>query len=98
MKNAISLKEIADICGVSIATVSRVINNNGRFSDETAEKVRKVIEEHNYQPNQIAKGLRTNKVNIVGAIVPDITNEFFFYYYFVSTESFIPSWVFSDDF
>lgn len=77
MKNSINLKEIAEICGVSVATVSRVINQNGRFSDETGKRVRKVIEEYGYRPNQIAKGLRTNKVNLVGVIVPDITNEFF---------------------
>lgn len=77
MEEKISLKKIADICGVSVATVSRVINQNGRFSPETGERVRRVIEEYNYHPNQIAKGLRTNRLNSVGVVVPDITNEFF---------------------
>lgn len=73
----VNLKDIAEICGVSVATVSRVINQNGRYSKKTGEKVRKVIEEYEYQPNQIAKGLRTSKVDAIGVIVPDITNEFF---------------------
>lgn len=77
MEEKVSLKTIADICGVSVATVSRVINRNGRFSEETGERVRRVIEEYNYHPNQIAKGLRTNRLNSVGIVVPDITNEFF---------------------
>lgn len=77
MDKKVSLKEIAEICGVSVATVSRVINQNGRYSKETDERVRKVIEQYNYRPNQIAKGLRTNRMDAVGIIVPDITNEFF---------------------
>lgn len=77
MDKKISLKAIAEMCGVSVATVSRVINQNGRFSKETEERVRGVIDQYNYRPNQIAKGLRTNKIDTVGIIVPDITNEFF---------------------
>lgn len=77
MEENINLKKIAQICGVSVTTVSRVINQNGRFSLETGEKVRKVIEEYGYRPNQIAKGLRTSKMDVVAIIVPDITNEFF---------------------
>ena len=77
MKNTVSLKQIADICEVSVATVSRVINENGRYSGETAERVRKAIDEYGYRPNQIAKGLRTNRLNVIAVIVPDITNEFF---------------------
>lgn len=77
MDKKVSLKEIAEMCGVSVATVSRVINQNGRFSKETDKKVREVIEQYNYRPNQIAKGLRTNKIDTIGIIVPDITNEFF---------------------
>lgn len=77
MKEKINLKEIAKLCDVSVATVSRVLNENGRYSQETAEKVHEVIKQYGYRPNQIAKGLRTNKVEAVGVIVPDITNEFF---------------------
>lgn len=73
----ISMVEIAKLSGVSIATVSRVLNKNGRYSAETEKRVMKVVEEYNYQINQNAKGLRTNKTQSIGMIVPDITNEFF---------------------
>lgn len=73
----ISMVEIAKLSGVSIATVSRVLNKNGRYSPETERRVMKVVEEHKYQINQNAKGLRTNRTQSIGMIVPDITNEFF---------------------
>ena len=72
-----SIKEIARLAGTSVATVSRVINKNGRYSAETEARVRKIIEEHNYQPNLLAKGLRENQMNLVGVIVSDVSNEFF---------------------
>ena len=73
----ISIKEIADLSGVSVATVSRVINNNGRFSEETKLKVLGVIEEMNYETNTVAKSLRMKKSNTIGILVPDISNAFF---------------------
>lgn len=72
-----SIKDIARLSGVSVATVSRVINNNGRFSDETKQKVLKVIQETGYQMNYSAKSLRMNRSYTIGIIVPDITNYFF---------------------
>ncbi len=76
-RNSVSIKDISDLSGVSVATVSRVINKKGRYSKETAEKVNKIIEKYNYKPNQIAVGLRTRNTQMIGMIVPDITNEFF---------------------
>jgi len=76
-KKRITLKEIAELAGVSTATVSRVINKNGRFSKETEQRVLEIINKFNYSPNQLASSLRKNKGNIVGIILPDITNEFF---------------------
>lgn len=73
----LSIKQISELSGVSTATVSRVINHNGRFSKETEERVLSVIEEYQYVPNMVARGLRRNASQIVGIIVPDITNEFF---------------------
>lgn len=72
-----SMKEIAEAAGVSVATVSRVINDNGRFSEETRQKVLRIIKEMDYRTNIVAKSLRTNISNSIGVIVPDITNEFF---------------------
>ena len=77
MKERPSIKTIADLSGVSVATVSRVINQNGRFSAETEERVRNVMKELNYYPNTVAKSLRENHSMVVGVIVPDITNTHF---------------------
>ncbi len=76
-KKNVSIKDIAELSGVSVATVSRVINNNGSFSEETRKKVLKVIEETNYETNNVAKSLRMKKSNTIGILVPDISNSFF---------------------
>lgn len=76
-KDQISMADISRMAGVSVATVSRVINQNGRFSEETRKRVEDIIKEYNYVPNMAAKGLKTKRSNFVGVIVPDITNEFF---------------------
>ena len=73
----VSIIDVAKKAGVSIATVSRVINRNGGYSKETEERVRRTIEECGFTPNVNAIGLRTNRSNSIGVIVPDITNEFF---------------------
>lgn len=73
----ISIKEIAKLSNVSVATVSRVINNNGRFSEETRKKVQAVIDKYGYTTNMAAKSLRMSKSKTVGLIVPNINNEWF---------------------
>ena len=73
----LSVKDIAEMAGTSVATVSRVINQNGRFSKETEKRVRDIIEKYNYQPNQLARGLRVQRTRVIGLLVPDITNAFF---------------------
>lgn len=73
----ISIKEIAEFCNVSVATVSRVINDNGRFSEETRKKVEDAIEQYDYKPNMVARSLRTRKSQCIGVLVPNINNEFF---------------------
>ncbi|MEG1886613.1 MAG: LacI family DNA-binding transcriptional regulator [Oscillospiraceae bacterium] len=73
----ISMVDIAALAGVSIATVSRILNKNGRYSAATERKVLDIIEEYGYQINLSARTLRTNRSQSIGVIVPDITNEFF---------------------
>lgn len=73
----VSIREIAELSGVSVATVSRVINNNGRFSETTRQKVMAVIREQGYETNAMAKGLRMHKSNTIGIVVPDLNNSFF---------------------
>lgn len=76
-KKNISIKEIAKLADVSIATVSRVINNNGRFSEETRKKVQDTIDKYGYTTNMAAKSLRMSKSKTIGIIVPNIDNEWF---------------------
>lgn len=76
-KRSISIKEIAKLSNVSVATVSRVINNNGRFSEETRKKVQQVIDKYGYTTNMAARSLRMSKSKTVGLIVPNIDNEWF---------------------
>ena len=76
-KKNISIKELADMAGVSIATISRVINRKGGYSKETEEKIQALIKEKSYQQNVNARSLRTQKSQTIGVILPDISNEFF---------------------
>lgn len=73
----ISIREIAKLSGVSISTVSRVINNSGSYSQKTAKKVMDVVNEYDYHANSIAKGLRQKRTNSIGIIVPNLGNSFF---------------------
>lgn len=73
----ISIKDIARLSGVSVATVSRVINNNGRFSEVTRKKVEKIIQDTGYETNYSAKSLRMNRSDTIGVLIPDISNFFF---------------------
>ena len=74
----LTIKDIAREAGVSITTVSRVLNNKAEgMSKETREKVLKVMADLNYQPNKLARGLVTKRSNMLGLIVPNISNPFF---------------------
>lgn len=74
----VKIKDIAERVGVSITTVSLVLNNrNCRVSTETKERIFRTAEELNYVPNQIARSLATSETKTVGVIIPDITNPFF---------------------
>jgi len=70
----INIYDVAEKAGVSIATVSRVINNKGRVSEATKERVRNVIEELGYHPNMFAMGLAKQKTGIIGVLLPDFDN------------------------
>lgn len=71
------MTDIAKLAGVSVATISRVINQEGGYSKKTEEAVNQVIQETGFVANSNAKSLRTNLSQTIGVIVPDITNEFF---------------------
>ncbi len=72
-----NLKKIAELAGVSTATVSRVINGSGPVSQHTAERVLRIVEQHGYVPDTIAKSLRVGQTRTIGFVVPDISNPFF---------------------
>lgn len=73
----ITLEDVARAANVSMMTVSRVINNTGRISDETRQHVLGIIEELGYRPNHAARTLVTNKSFLVALVQPDITNPYF---------------------
>jgi LacI family transcriptional regulator len=68
-----NIKELSKLAGVSVATVSYVLNDSGNVGEETRQKVLKLAKEYNYKPNSVAKSLRTNKSNTIGVLVEDIT-------------------------
>lgn len=69
----VTIKEIANICNVSVATVSNIINDKGKVSEATRQRVLKVIEELNYTPNTVAKNLKTKNTRSIGVIAEDMT-------------------------
>ena len=74
---AVTMREVAHKAGVSIKTVSRVVNNQGEISDETRERVLIAIDELQYRPSKLARALVTQHTDTLGLIVSDITNPFF---------------------
>jgi LacI family transcriptional regulator len=75
---SITIVDIAKKSNVSIATVSRVINNKSEgVSEKTRKRILNVIDECGYKPNAMARGLVTKKTKTIGLIIPDITNPFF---------------------
>ena len=72
-----TIKDVARLSGVSVASVSRVLNNGPKVSKATIEKVTKVIKELNYSPNANARALVTQKSSTLGVVIPDLLDPFF---------------------
>ena len=72
-----TLKDVAKASGLTVGTVSRVLNNRGYISDKTREKVYQVMKELNYQPNETARALSKQKSNTIGVILPNIEHPYF---------------------
>ncbi|NLZ51844.1 MAG: LacI family transcriptional regulator [Thermoanaerobacteraceae bacterium] len=72
-----TIYDVAKKAGVSIATVSRVLNNSRLVSEKTQQKVKRVIEELNYTPNIIASALTKKSTLTIGLLIPDISNPFY---------------------
>lgn len=71
-----NIYDIARMAGVSIATVSRVVNGSDKVSEKTRNKVLNIIEEAGYTPNVFAQGLGLNTMHTVGVMVPDISDRY----------------------
>ena len=73
----VTLADVAKRAGVSIQTVSRVINGQAETSDATRTRVLQAVADVDYRPNSVARGLRNRETLTVGVVVPQITNPFF---------------------
>lgn len=73
----VTIYDVAKKAGVSIATVSKVINNTGNMRETTRQRVKKVMEELNYQPNVHASALMGKGTKTLGFLLQDISNPFF---------------------
>lgn len=73
----VSIQDVAKKAGVSVATVSRVMNNKKNISQKTREQVLSAMKELDYQPNEIARNLFYKKTDIIGVIIPDIGHPFY---------------------
>lgn len=71
-KDRVTIYEVAKASGVSLATVSRVINNQSNVTPETRKKVEDTIARLGYKPNALAQGLATNRTTNIGIVIPDV--------------------------
>ena len=73
-KRMVSLKDISKACGVSVATVSKALNDHSDISKETKERVREIADKLGYHPNAAAQALKTNRTNNIGVLFVDEAN------------------------
>lgn len=69
-----NIKQIAEAAGVSVATVSRVLNHPENVAPRTRERIQKIIEEAEYRPNWFARGLNFNETKTIGLLIPNMLN------------------------
>ncbi len=69
----VTLKEIARMCGVSVSTISNILNGKPKVSEETRQRVLEIVKQTGYQPNYFAQGMRKQKTRIIGIIVEDLS-------------------------
>lgn len=73
----VNIKDVAKIANLSVATVSRYLNQNGYVSKRSSERIEQAIRELDYKPSSVARSLSKKQSNIIGLIVPDIKNPYF---------------------
>lgn len=74
---SVTIRDVARAAGVSIATVSRVLNDAARVTDETRDRVRTVVERMGYSPHGGARSLITRRTRTLGVLLPELAGEFF---------------------
>jgi len=72
-----TMKQVAERAGVSISTVSHVINNTRAVSDDVRRRVLEIIDEMRYVPSAVARSLKNDKTNTIGVLVPNSSNPYF---------------------
>ncbi|MCB1806532.1 LacI family DNA-binding transcriptional regulator [Nitrosomonas sp.] len=72
-----SIREVAKQAGVSVASVSRVINNSGHVSEKLQQRIQAAIQQLNYIPNSAARALITRQTHIIGALIPSIAHSIY---------------------
>ena len=75
--DTVTIYDVAREAGVSMATVSRVVNGNKNVKENTRKKVLEVIDRLDYRPNAVARGLASKKTTTVGVVIPNIANAYF---------------------
>lgn len=73
----VTIKEVSELAGVSLATVSRVINGSDKVSEKTRLRVEDAMQQLNYKPNAIAQSLASNRSNSVGVMVSELIGPFY---------------------
>lgn len=72
-----TIKDVANLAGVSVATVSRVINERGYVHADTRKKVEEAVKQLSFSPNEVARSLYKRKSKLIGLLLPDIANPYF---------------------
>lgn len=72
-----TIYQVSELAGVSLATVSRVINKNGLVSEKTKKKVLDAMKQLGYRPNSVAQSLASNRTNSIGVLLPELKSPFF---------------------
>ena len=76
-KKRTTIKDVAKLAGVTIGTVSHVINETASISEQTAERVREAIKELDYVPNNAARNMRVKDRKVIGLLIPKLSNNFY---------------------
>jgi LacI family transcriptional regulator len=77
MAQRITMSDVADKAGVSLMTVSRVVNHKGDVNAETRKRIEQIIAELGFRPSGIARSLATQQTRTIGLVIPDVSNPFF---------------------